>query len=150
MLYICTDYLFLVLMIPKKTISIILGLFLISILVVDFQFKQLESLQVSVSKREMSQVDAVHKEMFSGIFSGAVLTYGTSTISYRLYGITGLASSGISPIIVSAYLKIVEFWRRQAFPTAFPLFYLFGSGLGFLFLAIEFTFRGVNSTQGNQ
>jgi hypothetical protein len=132
---------------PKKNLIIILGMFLITVLVVDFQFKQLESLQVSVSRREMSQVNAIHKEMYSGLFSGAVLTYGTSTISYRLYGMTGLAISGTSPIIASVYLKIVEFWRRQVFLTTFPLFFLFGSGLGYLLLAIEFTLRGVDGVR---
>ncbi len=134
-------------MIPKKNLMIILGLFLISILVVDVQFRQLERLQVSVSNQEMSQTKAVHKEIYAGIFSGAVLTYGTSTISHRLYGVTGLAMGGASPIIVSTYLKMVEFWRRQAFQTVFPLFYLFGSGLGFLLIAIEFTFRGQDGTR---
>ncbi len=139
-------------MISKKAVAINLGMFLISILVVDTQFKQLERLQVNVYNKEMSQSNAVHREIYSGLFSGAVLTYGTSAMSYRLYGVTGLAISGIAPIIISTYLKIVEFWRNMrvnVFPTVFPLWYLFGSGFGFLLVAIVFTYRGKNSTRGD-
>jgi len=94
----------------KKKLMIILGMFLITTLVVDFQFKQLENLQERVSKKEMNIEIAIHKEIYPGLFSGALLTYGTSTISYRLYGMTGLATSGLSPIIISTYLKIIEVW----------------------------------------
>jgi len=131
----------------KKKLMIILGMFLITTLVVDFQFKQLENLQERVSKKEMNIEIAIHKEIYPGLFSGALLTYGTSTISYRLYGMTGLATSGLSPIIISTYLKIIEVWRRHAFQTVFPLFYLFGSCLGYLLLAIEFTLRGVDGAR---
>jgi len=132
---------------PKKNLMIILSMFLITALVVDFQFKQLENLQERVSKKEMNIEIAIHKEIYPGLFSGALLTYGTSTISYRLYGMTGLATSGLSPIIISTYLKIIEVWRRHVFQTVFPLFYLFGSCLGYLLLAIEFTLRGVDGAR---
>ena len=132
---------------PKKKLMIILSMFLITTLVVDFQFKQLENLQERVSKKEMNIEIAIHKEIYPGLFSGALLTYGTSTISYRLYGMTGLATSGLSPIIISTYLKIIEVWRRHVFQTVFPLFYLFGSCLGYLLLAIEFTLRGVDGAR---
>ena len=136
---------------PKRNVIIILGLFLITILIVDLQFRQMERLQVSVYQKEMSTSVAVKKEIYAGIFSGVVLTYGTSTVSHRLYGVTGLTISGMAPIIVSTYLKIVEFWRNMrvnVFPTVYPMWYLFGSCLGFILLAIEFTLRGINNADG--
>ena len=136
-------------MIPKKTAMIIPGLILLTILVVHLQFGQMENLRVRALKGEIGVLDYVHREMYSGLFSGAVLTYGTSTISYRLSGVDGLTISCTTPIIASTYLKIVESWRKlsmQVLAIEFPLWYLLGSCIGFILLAIEYTLRGVDDT----
>ena len=115
---------------------------LFTIIVLDTQFKKLEYTQKRVYNSEISISQAIHREIISGMLSGTILTYGTSTISYRLHGFSGLSISLSIPIIGSLYLKTVEVWREMrlhVFESVFPTWYILGSCLGYLLLGIEIT-----------
>ena len=128
----------------KKPFSLIIVVMIVflGIALADYQFKQTKNLQVKVYNGEIRFSEALFKEFRGSFATGAILTYGTSTIAYKIYDSTGLTLSLSLPLIGSVYLKIAEVWRKSrifVFQSVFPIGFLLGSCFGMLLLALQFT-----------
>jgi hypothetical protein len=127
----------------KKSFSlfIVVVMVLFGMVIVDIQFKQTKNLQVKVYNGEIKFSNALFKEFRGSFATGTILTYGTSTIAYKLYDSMGLTLSLSLPLIGSVYLKIAEVWRKSrvyVFQSVFPIGFLLGSCFGMLILAFQF------------